>query len=268
APNTPTLVNTPLITRSPRHVILLCRARDGVSPGCDGTLATHRPSGLGLWLLRALRGGLFRGRVLTLLYRDQTDLAAVVDVGDLHLDLVANVDDVLALADAFAVTELRDVDETVLAGHQRHERTERRGLDHGAEVPFPDLRQLRIGDRVDPVDRRLGRRTVGGTHVNGAVVLDRDVRTGLLGDRVDHLALGADDLTDLVGGNLHAGHPRRVRTHLIRLRNRFRDDPQDGHTSVPGLVQRRGQHLRGIPSSLVSSCSAVIRSRVPATLKS
>src|SRR5699024_1270867 len=231
-------------------MLLRHRARDGVPPGPEWLPSQHddTPSArgiLGLRLFRAFRRGVVRGRILALLHGDQADLAAVVDVGNLHLDLVADVDDVLDLADAFAVAELRDVDETVLAGNQRHEGAERRGLDHGAEVPFPNLGQLRVGDRVDPVDRRFGRRAVGGTNVDGAVVLDRDVRTGLLGDRVDYLALRADDLADLVGRNLHAGHPRRVRTHLVRLRNGFRDNSQDGHAGVPGLVQRRRQHLGG-----------------------
>ncbi len=37
--------------------------------------------------------------------------------------------------------------------------------------------------------------------VNGAVVLDGDVSAGLVLDLVDHLALGADDLADLVDGD-------------------------------------------------------------------
>src|SRR5699024_6804290 len=127
--------------------------------------------------------------------------------------------DVLDLTDAFAVPEFRNVDEAVLARHQRDERAERSRLHDRAEEPFADLRQLRIRDRVDPVDGRFRRRTVGGTHVNGAVVLDRNVGPGLLGNRVDHLALRPDDFADLVRGNLHAGYPGGVRTHLVQLRD-------------------------------------------------
>ena len=79
----------------------------------------------------------------------QRDLAAVVDVGDLHAQLVADVDDVLDLGDALALAELGDVHQPVAARQQRDERAEVGGLDHRAEEPLADLGQLRVGDRVD-----------------------------------------------------------------------------------------------------------------------
>ena len=39
--------------------------------------------------------------------------------------------------------------------------------------------------------------------VDGAVVLDGDVSAGLVLDLVDHLALGADNLTDLVNRDVN-----------------------------------------------------------------
>ena len=39
---------------------------------------------------------------------------------------------------------------------------------------------------------------VGSSNADGAVVVDVERRTGLLFDLADHLALGPDDLTDLV----------------------------------------------------------------------
>ena len=71
------------------------------------------------------------------------------------------------------------------------------------EEALADLGHLRVGDGVDHRASRLGRRAVGRTDVDGAVVLDRDVGAGLVLDLVDHLALRADDLADLVDRDLH-----------------------------------------------------------------
>src|SRR6201999_1926382 len=62
---------------------------------------------------------------------NERQLAAVVDLADLHLDLVAHVNDVLDVLDppaAVQLADLRDVQQAVLAGQQRKERTERRRL--------------------------------------------------------------------------------------------------------------------------------------------
>src|SRR5690606_25517092 len=59
--------------------------------------------------------------------RDQGELPAVVDLADLDLDLLADADHVVEVLDALAavqLTDLRDVQQTVLAGQQRDERTE------------------------------------------------------------------------------------------------------------------------------------------------
>ena len=151
--------------------------------------------------------------------------------------------DVLDLADPLAVAQLADVHQAVLAGHQRDEGAEGGGLDDRAQEPLADLRQLRVGDRVDHADRLLRGGAVGGTDVDRAVVLDRDVGTGLLGDRVDHLALRADDLADLVDGHLDRGDPRRVGAHLVRPVDRLADHLEDGQPGVAGLGQRGGEHL-------------------------
>src|ERR1700754_3631672 len=107
-------------------------------------------------------------------YEDQRDLAAVVDVGDLDTQLVADVDHILDLGDALAPAELGDVHQSVTAWQQRHECTEIGCLDHGSEKPLADLGQLRVGDRVDLVDRGLRRLTIGRADEHRAVVLDGD----------------------------------------------------------------------------------------------
>src|SRR5262249_53279973 len=73
--------------------------------------------------VRAALTGRYLGAFRT--YLVQVDLAALVDVGDLYLDLVADVEEVLDLLDPLAVTHLGDVQQPVPAGQQRDERAER-----------------------------------------------------------------------------------------------------------------------------------------------
>src|SRR5690606_38381609 len=80
---------------------------------------------------------------------DERQLAARVDLGDLHLDLVADLDDVLDLGDPLVVvqrTHVRHVQQTVATGQQRDERAERSDLHDRAQVPLADLGELRVGD--------------------------------------------------------------------------------------------------------------------------
>src|ERR1700754_1518682 len=67
---------------------------------------------------------------------DEGDLAAVVDIGNLHSQLVPHLDHVFDLRNALAPAELGDVHQAVAAGKQRYERAEIRCLDHGSEEPL------------------------------------------------------------------------------------------------------------------------------------
>src|SRR5699024_7562176 len=109
-------------------------------------------------------------------------------------------------------------------------------LDDGAQVTVTDLGHRRVGDLVDGVPGSLGRRTVGGTDVDRAVVLDGDVGTGVFLDRVDHLALGADDLTDLLGRHLDREDARGVRAHLGRTLDGFLHDVEDRQAGAASLL--------------------------------
>src|SRR6185369_11445661 len=104
----------------------------------------------------------------------QVDLAARVDLGDHHFDLVADVEVVLDLLDPLAIADLGDVQQAITAWQQRDERSEGGGLDDRAQELVADLRHRRVGDGVDPLHRGGRGRTVGGADVDGAVVLDRD----------------------------------------------------------------------------------------------
>src|SRR3954471_20292963 len=164
-------------------------------------------SGVGVRRLSGRRGTL--GDLVQ--HGSQRQLAARVDLGDLDLDLLADAEHVLDVLDALAPdhpADLRDVQQPVLARNQGDEGTEGRRLHDGPQVTLADLRHGRVGDRVDRRPGRLGRGAVGRADVDGPVVLDRDVRAGVLLDLVDHLALRPDDLADLVYRNLDADHPR------------------------------------------------------------
>src|ERR1700730_8653278 len=150
---------------------------------------TAVPGTAGALAARVAAGQVLAGRLaLHHLDRDQRQLAAVVDLADLDLDLVADVHHVVDVLDSLAavqLADLRDVQQPVLAGQQRDERAERGRLHHRAEEPLADLGHVRVGDRVDRGPRRLGRRAVGGPDVDRAVVLDGDLGAGVVLDHVD-----------------------------------------------------------------------------------
>src|SRR5699024_7337446 len=73
----------------------------------------------------------------------------------------------------------------------------------------------------------------------GAVVLDVDLGAGVGTDLLDDLTAGTDDLTDLVGVDLHLDHLGGVLADLSTgLRDAGQHDlVQDGETGVPGDLQ-------------------------------
>src|SRR5450756_1712890 len=137
--------------------------------------------------------------------------------------------------------DLRDVQQTVATRAERDERTEGRRLHDGTDEALADLWHVRVGDRVDHLTRSLGRRAVGGADVDGAVILDRDVGARLSLDLVDHLALRADDLADLVDRDLHRDDARRIRAHLVGRVDGLVDDVEDRETRLLRLRQRAGE---------------------------
>ena len=75
-------------------------------------------------------------------HRRERQLAAVVDLRDLDEDLLADAEHVFDVLDALATGELADladVQQAVLAGQQRDERTERGDLHDGSEELLADL---------------------------------------------------------------------------------------------------------------------------------
>ena len=177
----------------------------------------------------------------------QRELARVVDVVDPHRDLVAEVEHVFDPVDALAATELGDVQQTVAAGEDVDERTELGDVHHLAGVLGAELRGGRVEDQLDPSPRLLDRGAVLRADAHGAddaVVADRHVGAGLLGDRVDDLALGPDHLADLVHRDLEADDLRRGGLDVVAVRGDLGvHDVEDLQAGVAGLEQRLAQHV-------------------------
>src|SRR5581483_9551196 len=105
---------------------------------------------------------------------------------DLHLDRLPEGQEVLDVVDALAVVErrhLRDVQQAVTAGQHVDEGAELGDVDHLARVHGADLGRGRVQDQRDAPTRLFHRVPVDRTDGDGAhhaVVVDGDVRTGLL----------------------------------------------------------------------------------------
>src|SRR5574341_2061112 len=121
--------------------------------------------------------------------------AALVDLEQLDPDRVALLDHVLGPLGA-AVLQLRDVQQAFDAGEDLDEGAEGGGALHHALVDRPDVGGLEhLADQV----ARLLAAAADGRDGHGAGVVHVDLGAGLLLQRPDVLALGADQLADPVG---------------------------------------------------------------------
>ena len=129
------------------------------------------------------------------------------------------------------------MDETILRAEEVDEGAEIDGLHNLAVI---DHTKLGLGDDVlDAGDSRLAGRAGHGRHLDGAVVIDVDLRTGGLADLADDLAARADDVTDLVDRNRHGRDLRRAVGKPVAGRGqRLGHLAKDMKTSVFRLVER------------------------------
>src|SRR5262249_52319675 len=121
--------------------------------------------------------------------------AALVHLEQLHLQVVALLDDVFGLLGA-AMLQLGDVEQALDAGDDLDEGPERRGALHHALVHLADLGLLH--DARDHVARPLGGFADAGDR-DQPVVVDVDLGARLLLNAADRLALGSNEVADLVG---------------------------------------------------------------------
>src|SRR5579875_2267009 len=172
-----------------------------------------------------------------------------VDVLDAHLQLVAEVDDVLDLLHPPAATQLRNVEQAVASGEDVDERPELGDVDDLAGVNGADLRLWRVEDHLDPAPGLRYRppvTTSDGDRAHHPVVVDGDVRARFELEGVDHLALGAYDLADLLDWDLQADDLRGGVAHLAaRLGNRLGHDREDLRSGFVGLAKCCGKHVGG-----------------------
>src|SRR5207248_6691984 len=186
----------------------------------------------------ALRGELFdRGLPA------QVEPALAVDLDRLDHDLVADVADLFHPLHA-VVGELGDVHEAVLAGKHLDKGAERHDAD---DLSLVDPAHLDlVGQALDPVDRLLAAFLVDRGDEDAAVVLDVDLRAGLLGDPADHRAPLADDVADLVGVDQDGRDPRRKRAHLgARPRQDGEHLVEHEQARLAGLLEGLGHDLVG-----------------------
>src|SRR5207247_9222843 len=117
------------------------------------------------------------------------DRAQAVEAEDLDLARVADLDDIVDLADALR-RQLADMDEPVARAEEVHEGAE---IDHLDDLAVVDDAEFGLGDdAADPVDRRLRGVGVDRGNLDRAVVIDVDLGAGRLDDLADHLAARAD----------------------------------------------------------------------------
>src|SRR5690606_9392664 len=166
---------------------------------------------------------------------DEVDLAAIVDVVDLDLQLVAFLEVVLDALDAL-LGDLADVKQAIGAGEDVDEGTELGDLGHAPVVLLADLCRLRqaLDLGLDGV-RGSG---VLGVDAHGAVLEHLDGGAERL-QLADLLASWPDDRADLVDGDLDLDDPRGVGREL-RTRTRERLGHLAEYVKAPalGLLQR------------------------------
>ena len=133
--------------------------------------------------------------------------------------------------------------QTVGAGGEVHESTERRGLDDLAVVGFAGLRHVRVGNGIDDgLGLLSGLSTLGGDE-DGTVILDGDFSAGVFLNLVDHLALRADDFADLLHRDGGGDDARSELAHLGRAVDALVDDLEDRGAGFLGLLQSGGQDV-------------------------
>jgi hypothetical protein len=188
-------------------------------------------------------------RLTVLADEGKGDLALRVDVLDEHLHVVAEVEHVLDALDPLARSQLGDVQEAVPPGEDVDEGAELGDVDDLARVDGAYLGARGVEDQLDAASGLVdGRGLLGadGHPPDAAVVVDGDVGAGLLLEGVDHLALRADHLADLVHRDLEADDLGGIGLDAGgRLGDGAGNHVEDRVAGVAGLLQRLGEHLGG-----------------------
>ena len=136
------------------------------------------------------------------------------------------------------------MDETVLAAHEVHERTEVDEVDDLAGVDLADFGFL--DDAENPLLGGFDLRQVGRGDLDDAFVVDVDLGAGFSDDFADDLAAGADDFADLRLVDRDRFDARRVRRQLgTGVVERLGHFAEDVRTAFAGLCERDLHDLFG-----------------------
>src|SRR5207247_8694594 len=139
--------------------------------------------------------------------------------------------------------QLRDVEQPFDARDDLDERAERRGALHDALVHLADFWLLH--ETGDDVAGTLCRFTYTRNR-DHTRVLDVDLGAGLLLDAASRLALGTDQVADLVGTDLNGGDAGSVLGWLrARLGHRLLHDVGNSHAALAHPVHARPAALPG-----------------------
>ncbi len=138
--------------------------------------------------------------------------------------------------------QLGDVNQPLGAGHDLDECAERGRALHRSLV---DLSDNGFGcDRLHHLARPLHRLTTDGGDRHEAGVVHRNLRTRLVLDPANRLALGADEVADLLRTDLHGHDAGSKRRQVgLGLGHRLPHLPEDVHPAFLRLRQRLGHQL-------------------------
>src|ERR1041385_888241 len=142
----------------------------------------------------------------------EADTALLIHAEAFDPDFIAEFDDVFGLLDA-EVGQFADMAEAVLAGQELNEGAEFLDRHHLAAIGLADLGFG--GHAGDGFAGDLHAFAAGGVDVDGAVVLDVDLATGLFDDAFDILATGADERADFLRVDLDGLNARGVFAELL-----------------------------------------------------
>src|SRR5690348_2815832 len=166
----------------------------------------------------------------------QTDSSLTVDLQHFHADDVAFLQLVADTLHAL-VGDLRDVHQAVAARQDGDERAE---VHQARDLALVDAADLDV--RRDQLDAPL-RLTAGGAvhrgYLHGAVALDVDGGSGLLGDLADHRPALADHVADLLRIDLQGDDGRSPFRHTVtRLADHLVHLAEDVQAALARLLQR------------------------------
>src|SRR5579859_6605247 len=208
----------------------------------EAAAGTHRAPALGLQLLRGRHLTAQRGAAR------EVDAPLRVHLDYHHGNLIAGGHDILRPVDLI-IGELRRAHQTLFTRQNLHERAEVHQPAHRTRINLADLNLL--CQRTHRIHRAIHAILRDGRDVHRAIIVNVNLRTGLVLNAADRLAARADDRANLIRVDLDGLNARRIRRQvLMRLRQRLQHLVHDVHATLFGLGHCLREHLRRQPLDL------------------